>query len=191
MMPYTVSDLTRQRTAGYPLLKSSLATAAFGVDAKYALTPGLTLTTTVNPDFGQVEADPAVVNLTAFETFFEERRPFFVEGASAFEFGGWSLSDNRFFYSRRIGRAPSLSAAGTAAYVDAPSATSILGATKLSGRTRSGWTVGLLEAVTGREVARRADALGVSTGDRVVEPMTNYATLRMRHDDAQGARGLG
>lgn len=192
VLPYvsTQARLTQGADRNSPYDDGSVASAAGGVDLKYGLTSDLTLTATANPDFGQVEADPAVVNLSAFEVFFQERRPFFVEGASAFDFGG-SLTDNRFFYSRRIGRAPSLSTAGTAAYVDAPTATSILGATKLSGRTRSGWTVGLLEALTDREVAHRADAKGASVGDRVVEPMTNYTTLRVRREDGQGTRGLG
>ncbi|MEO7963167.1 MAG: DUF5916 domain-containing protein, partial [Gemmatimonadaceae bacterium] len=192
ILPYASSQASVRQGADRrnPFDDGRTATAAAGVDLKYGVTSDLTLNATVNPDFGQVEADPAVVNLTTFETFFEERRPFFVEGASAFDFGT-NLTDNRFFYSRRIGRAPSLSALGTANFVDAPTATSILGAAKLSGRTRSGWTMGLLEAVTDREVARRADGVGASLGDRVVEPMTNYTTLRVRREDGQGSRGLG
>ncbi len=192
LLPYASSQarLTQGADRRNPFDDGRVASAAGGLDLKYGLTSDLTLTATANPDFGQVEADPAVVNLTAFEVFFQERRPFFVEGASAFEFGN-SLTDNRFFYSRRIGRAPSLSAAGTAAYVDAPIATSILGAAKLSGRTRSGWTIGLLEALTDREVAQRADASGAGIGDRVVEPMTNFTTARVRHEDVQGTRGFG
>ena len=80
--PYMVANVTKQPTDGNPLIKGSAPGAAIGLDMKYALTPGLTLTTTVNPDFGQVEADPAVVNLSAFETYFNERRPFFVEGSA-------------------------------------------------------------------------------------------------------------
>src|SRR6185436_2629935 len=84
LVPYTVANLTRQRSDGSPLVNASDPGGAVGLDMKYALTPGLTLTGTVNPDFGQVEADPAVVNLSAFETFFSERRPFFVEGSGTF-----------------------------------------------------------------------------------------------------------
>src|SRR5713226_5272912 len=102
LVPYTVANLTRQRTGGNPLLSSSSPAGAIGLDLKYALTPGLTFTSTINPDFGQVEADPAVVNLSAFETFFSERRPFFVEGSGIFQF------DGGLFYSRRIGRAPQI-----------------------------------------------------------------------------------
>ena len=123
-----------------------------------ASSSGMALVGAVNPDFGQVEVDPAVVNLSAFETFFEEKRPFFTEGSQVFlRFGRSGASDYttffypepQLFYSRRIGRAPQGVASGD--FVDAPSSTTILGAAKLVGRTRSGWSLGLLEAVTGRE----------------------------------------
>src|SRR5207253_7213780 len=136
LMPYAVTDLTRQRTNGNPLMKPSDPGAAVGLDMKYAVTPGLTLTTTINPDFGQVEADPAVVNLSAFETFFSERRPFFVEGSGNFQFP-LDCNDGQctgLFYSRRIGRSPQ----GTDSLPDrddvftaAPAQTTILGAAKL------------------------------------------------------------
>ncbi len=103
VLPYMVSQLARQPTNGNPLLKSPAPGTALGLDLKYGLTTGLTFTGTVNPDFGQVEADPAVVNLSAFETFFNERRPFFVEGSGNFNF---PFDDGNLFYSRRIGRSP-------------------------------------------------------------------------------------
>src|SRR6185295_1907972 len=92
---------------------------------------------------------------------------------------------------RRIGRSPSLYAGSTAPYVDAPFQTSILGAAKLSGRTHSGWSIGAFEALTGRETARRSDALGQRLGSVTVEPLTNYAVVRLRHENPQGSTGLG
>ena len=127
---------------------------------KYGLTSNFTLDATVNPDFGQVEVDPAVVNLSQFETFFPEKRPFFLEGTSIFDnfgrggsnnFWGFNRNTPNLFYSRRIGRSPQGSASGD--FVDTPTSTRILGAGKLTGKTRSGWTVGLVEAVTGRDNA--------------------------------------
>ena len=108
LVPYVVTNLTRQLPDGNPLIDRSRPGATLGMDVKYALTSGLTFTGTVNPDFGQVEADPAIVNLTAFETFFSERRPFFVEGSGTFNFG-LDCNDGActgLFYSRRIGRSP-------------------------------------------------------------------------------------
>jgi hypothetical protein len=145
----------------------------------------------VNPDFGQVEVDPAVVNLTAFETFFEEKRPFFTEGSPVFlrfgrsgasEYTTFFYPEPQLFYSRRIGRAPQGSAAG--AWVDSPDATTILGAAKLVGR-KGGWNVGLLDAVTGRERARVAT--GASRDEVEVEPLTNYFVGRAQR--AVGTRG--
>ncbi|MEO8227275.1 MAG: DUF5916 domain-containing protein [Gemmatimonadota bacterium] len=160
-----------------------------GVDAKVLLTSSLTLSATVNPDFGQVEVDPAVVNLSAFETFFEERRPFFVEGSGLFSFGGLNcffcsnVSSLSLFYSRRIGRSPQ--AAGNAfdagPYADVPDNTAILGAAKLTGRTPSGWSIGVLNALTGRERATVAQSDG--TRSKVaVEPLTNYFVARFARD---------
>jgi hypothetical protein len=163
-----------------------------GLDFKYGVSTGLVLVGAVNPDFGQVEVDPAVVNLTAFETFFEEKRPFFSEGSAPFlRFGRSGASDYttyfypepQLFYSRRIGRAPQGLATGD--YVDAPASTTILGAAKLVGRTRGGWTVGLLEALTGSEEARVAR--GGTTSRFEVEPLTNYFVGRAQH--ALGRRG--
>src|SRR5690606_9808568 len=105
---------------------------------------------TINPDFGQVEVDPAEVNLSAIETRYNEKRPFFIEGAELFSFG--SGGGNTAFYTRRIGRAPQL--AVPFGESDAPDATRILGAAKVTGRTADGWSVGILNAVTAREQAR-------------------------------------
>ncbi|HEX9894551.1 MAG TPA: DUF5916 domain-containing protein [Gemmatimonadales bacterium] len=171
-----------------PFDDGSVYQTTAGLDLKYGLTSNLTLDATINPDFGQVEADPAVVNLTAFETFFEERRPFFVERADLFRFR--SSGAQNFFYSRRIGRAPSLSAEGAAPYTDQPGATTILGAAKVTGRTSSGWSVGLLETVAAKEraeLARPGEALP-AVG---VEPLSNYAVARVRREYTGGSSFVG
>jgi hypothetical protein len=153
---------------------------------KYALTPGLTFTGTVNPDFGQVEADPAVVNLTAFETFFAERRPFFVEGSGNFNFG-MDCGDGGctgLFYSRRIGRTPQGIddlPSGDGTYTDAPGQTTILGAGKLTGRVGK-YSIGVMQAFTQEQDAR------VLTGSLLtqqpVEPFTSYTVGRVRREFA-------
>lgn len=158
---------------------------SLGGDLKFGITPNVTLDATVNPDFGQVEADPAVLNLTAFETFLSERRPFFVEGTRLYQFQlncyiVVDCSTNEgLFYSRRIGRAPSLGGL----YGDAGTATStpIAAATKLTGRTRNGLSFGLLDAVTQR--VKGAD-------DLTVEPLANYAVLRAQQDLRGGEAGI-
>ena len=166
-----------------------------GLDMKYGLTSNLTVDATVNPDFGQVEVDPAVVNLSAFETFFEEKRAFFLEGAQTFnnfgrsgatDFWGFNNSEPQIFYSRRIGRSPQLHAPGD--YADPPTATTILGAAKLTGKTSRGWSLGLLEAVTSAEHApTRTD---VTDGRALVEPFANYAVVRLQRDIGRRA-GVG
>ena len=156
-----------------------------GADLKYGITPNLTLDATVNPDFGQVEADPAVLNLSVFETFFQERRPFFVQGAGIFRFDVNCSAVNDcstgegLFYSRRIGRSPQLADYGGA---DAAAASTIYGAAKLTGRLPGGQTIGVLDAVTGREVG---------TLDRTMEPATNYAVVRGQQDLRGGESGIG
>jgi len=148
-----------------------------GVDLKYGLTSNLTLDGTINPDFGQVEADPAQLNLTAFETFFDERRPFFLEGMSIFQFG---QDPEQLFYSRRIGRAPQL--AGLAPDgVDVPGASRILGAGKLTGRVAGGTTLGVLTAMTERTEA----------GGTTIEPRTMYGLTRATRELRKGESALG
>ena len=149
-----------------------------GADAKLGLGPNLTLDAAVNPDFGQVEADPAQLNLTAFEPFFEERRPFFVEGSGVFQFGA---DPTRLFYSRRVGRAPQLAGLVADASREVPGASTILGAGKLTGRLARGTTVGVLGAVTARERA----------GGTVVEPRTRYGVARVAQDFRDGESGVG
>jgi hypothetical protein len=199
VMPYLASALTRAPgDAADPFYAENDVEPRVGLDLKYGITSDLTVTATVNPDFGQVEADPAQVNLGGFELFFEERRPFFVEGTDVF-----SMQPRRFFgmnrpdllYTRRIGRTPQRrsfvpDAARDAAghddgvvYTDAPQQSTILGAAKLSGRVGR-FSVGVLNAVTGPEYGRfRAfDGAGneVTTDRALVEPTTNYAAARAR-----------
>ncbi len=176
-----VSDLTRQPTNGNPLLQASAPETTLGLDLKYALTSGLTFTATVNPDFGQVEADPAVVNLSAFETFFNERRPFFVEGSGNFNF---DFDNGNLFYSRRIGRSPQGAGdlpGGDAVFVDSPPQTTILGAAKVTGRVGK-FSIGVLHAVTRQEHAAVVD--GGAAYERPVEPLTNYSVGRARREFA-------
>lgn len=186
LVPYTVGQVrTHPDGSDNPLVSSPDPGATLGLDLKYALTPGLTLTGTVNPDFGQVEADPAVVNLSAFETFFAERRPFFVEGSGIFRFdidcNDGSCSG--LFYSRRIGRSPHGSVdAPDDGYSVAPAQTTILGAAKVTGRV-GGFSVGVLNALTAEERGSAATAGGART-HTVVEPFSNYAVVRATREFA-------
>ena len=186
VLPYTTAREERidPGAAGNPFNDGSREIASAGLDLKYGLTSNLTIDATVNPDFGQVEDDPAFVNLTAFEQFLNERRPFFVEGGDIFRFGG-----QRFFHSRRIGRAPQGSGNARGGFVDQPLNTTILGAAKLSGRTAGGWSIGLLEAMTAREFAT-VDSAGVRFQDEV-EPFTNYVVARGKRDSHGGSDQVG
>src|SRR5688500_5288620 len=192
VMPYLSTKVTREPgDRSNPFFRATDASPSVGADVKYGLPGGLTLTATVNPDFGQVEVDPAVVNLSAFESFFPEKRPFFVEGASIFSLGtirgGPSYGQQQVFYSRRIGRPPQHFP--SAVYADAPDATTILGAAKVTGRVGK-WTVGILDALTAEEKARTVDASNVR-GETPVEPMTNYFVGRVRRDLNGGNTILG
>jgi len=168
-----------------------------GLDIKYGISSNLTLNATINPDFGQVEVDPAVVNLSDVETYFNEKRPFFIEGASIFEFGyggsrsHWSFnwSNPTFFYSRRIGRSPQGTGNLDYDYIDAPEGTSILGAAKLTGKIAEDWNVGAIHAVTARENADLIYQDKKST--REVEPLTHYSVLRAQREINEGFRGIG
>lgn len=174
-----------------PFYKQRDADARFGADLKYLLTSNVTLDATINPDFGQVEVDPAVVNLSAFETFFPERRPFFVEGSGTFGFGGFNcffcsnVSSLSLFYTRRIGRAPQGSTPTGTQYTDRPDASTILGAAKVTGRTRNGFTIGVLDALTAREHATIQRTVGPDTLQEV-EPLSNYFVGRLKKDFNRG-----
>ena len=178
--------------AGDPFLKKNDIVGGTGLDLKYGITSNFTLDATFNPDFGQVEVDPAVVNLSAFETFFPERRPFFVEGASIFSFGDMRTQNSSngysIMYSRRIGREPTRFLDGE--WVDAPRETTIDGAVKLTGRSKAGWSIGVLDAVTAREQGRYMDAARV-VRRATVEPRANYFVGRVKRDLRQGNTTLG
>ena len=195
IMPYTVvqGDFDTAADKANPFFDGSDGGVQLGADFKYGVSNAMTLTGTINPDFGQVEADAAEVNLTVFETYFNERRPFFVEGANLFRFGAGSsgtiFGSPQLFYSRRIGRPPSAGAPRDAEFSEVPEVTQILGAAKLSGRV-AGWSVGLLDAVTARETARFR--LPTENADEsVVEPLTNYSVLSLRRDLRGGRTGIG
>jgi Domain of unknown function (DUF5916) len=182
LTPYVVArNISRSDATG----DSRVEQQTLGADLKYGITPNLTLTATMNPDFGQVEADPAVVNLTAFESFFQERRPFFVEGTGVYQFPlncyiVHDCGNEGLFYSRRIGRSPQL----LDTYGDAasPGATPILAAAKVTGRSVGGLAVGVLDAVTERVMGSEA---------RTIEPLTNYAVIRARQYFRSGESEIG
>ncbi|RMH15618.1 MAG: hypothetical protein D6701_09895, partial [Gemmatimonadetes bacterium] len=190
-VPYVLGGTHRgPAEAGDPFFDGSEANARVGLEASYGIGANFTLDATVNPDFGQVEADPAVINLSAFETFFEERRPFFVQDARVFDF---SLSgrQNQLFYSRRIGRRPQGGSPSGADFTDRPDAATILGAAKLSGRTEGGLSLGVLGALTGEEHGTAYFADENRFSDFVVEPRTAYGVVRAQQDFSDGASQVG
>jgi len=195
LTPYVTTQTERlDHPAGDPFNDGSRTRANAGGDLRTRL-GGLTLNATANPDFGHVEIDPATVNLTDIESFFEEKRPFFVDGAGTFAFGRqgagdyWDSDwdDPLFFYSRRIGRAPQ-GRVPSSEFEDVPVATRILGAGKLIGRLGSHWSLGMLHAVTGREVARLADP--DTSWETGIEPLTYYGVTRVQREFGRRV-GLG
>lgn len=194
IVPYGVarSDVHSGFDRSDPFLSGSEQRFDGGMDFKYGLSSNLTLTGTINPDFGQVEVDPAVVNLTQFETFFPEKRPFFTEGVQMFRYGsgpaygrwGFNFSSPTFFYSRRIGRSPQGRAA--AHYSDVPGETTILGAAKITGKFGKGWSVGVLDALTDRETGTFATE--TTRWRQPVEPMTNYFVARTAREYGKNSR---
>jgi Domain of unknown function (DUF5916)/Carbohydrate family 9 binding domain-like len=182
-----------------PYHKSSYGRVSAGADMKYLLTSSLALDATVNPDFGQVEVDPATINLSAYETYYSEKRPFFVAGSSAFDFGNFSCnfcsntSSLDIFYSRRIGRPPQLNpyVGNVADFADTPDNTTILGAAKITGRTKGGYTLGVLDALTNRETARYLPAGSGAERTQQVEPLSNYFVGRIKKDLNGGATTIG
>lgn len=187
LLPYVLSRGEFVDPGVNPFRTDAEAAAEVGADLRYRVTSNLTLNASINPDFGQVEADPAVVNLGVYEVFFQERRPFFVEGSEIFDFGR-NTSGGRLFYSRRIGRSPQLRAPSPLS--DAPDVSRIWGAAKFTGKTDSGWSVGVIEALTGQEDARiRLDGGGEES--YAVEPLTNYLVARVRKDGDQGRSSIG
>ncbi len=201
--PRTIFDITPyavtlaesfQAQPGNPFATGSGYDLKAGLDAKIGITNNLTLDLTVYPDFGQVEADPSEVNLTAYETFYHERRPFFIEGQNISSFslgiGNGGVGNDNLFYSRRIGRRPQGNISiENGSYVDMPSFTNILGAAKLTGRTRDGLSVAIIQSLTAEEKAE-IDLFG-DRSFKTVEPLTNYFVSRVQKEYNEGNTLLG
>ena len=177
LMPYGAADSRLQSgvAPADPFNGGANLRGRAGADIKMGLGPNITLDGTVNPDFGQVEADPAVVNLSAFEVFFDERRPFFTEGSRLLRGNGPS-----YFYSRRIGASPTCDASGD--FVQCPQNATILGAAKVTGRLPSGMSVGALAAVTARESARTYDSTTRAFSRVEVAPPAGYGVTRVQQE---------
>lgn len=198
LLPYVVQRAQYLRhDENDPFYEDNQYKTSLGADLKFSLGSNLNVDATFNPDFGQVEVDPAVVNLTAFETFYDEKRPFFIEGADIFRFGsegtnynwGFDFGNPTLFYSRRIGRAPQ-GYTTREGYVDYPLETNIIGAAKLTGKIDETWAIGALSAVTERSYAKIRTPEG-STIEDAVEPLTHYGVLRTRKEFEEGQTGLG
>jgi hypothetical protein len=190
IMPYALGELkTFKRNAGNPFAdKGKLWSGNMGLDVKVGISSNFTMDMTVNPDFGQVESDPSVMNLSAFETFYEEKRPFFLEAKNIFNY---EFDDLNLFYSRRIGHSPSYSIPSSdSMYSQAPKRTTILSALKLSGKTSKGLSVGLLQSLTAPEHARLSDLDG-NRDELAIEPLTNYMVARVQKDYHEGTTMIG
>jgi hypothetical protein len=190
IMPYALAKLsTSQNDPKNPFTnRGKLWGGNAGLDAKIGLSSNFTLDLSVNPDYGQVESDPSVMNLTAFETFYQEKRPFFLEGKTIFndDFDG-----NSMFYSRRIGHAPSyVINPSDSLHVNSPDKTSILSAIKLSGKTAKGLSIGILQSFTASEYAETSDLQGNKNSYKV-EPFTNYLVTRILKDYNAGTTMFG
>lgn len=193
--PYGVAQAERfEKEAGNPFMTGKASALKGGIDGKVGLTNNLIMDFTVNPDFGQVEADPSQVNLTAYETYYKEQRPFFVEGKNIYSFplmiGDGDMSNDNLFYSRRIGRSPHYYPdLSDNEYFKTPTATRIIGAAKITGKTKNGLSLGFLESVTAREQGEM-DSDGVRRKIDV-EPLTNYFVGRMQKDFDKGNTTFG
>ena len=197
-LPYITGKAEYIKTdEGNPFNSGSNYVPSAGLDFKMGVGSNLTLNGTVNPDFGQVEIDPAVINLSDVETFFPEKRPFFIEGSTNFNFGyggaqdywGFNWGSPDFFYSRRVGREPYGSVPDEADYVDYPDGTHILGAAKLTGKIGGSWNFGTIQSLTKREFARiQTDGVQSETE---VEPLAYYGVVRTQKEFDEGSQGLG
>ena len=190
VMPFALGELrTLEKEPGNPFAETGrLWGGNAGLDAKIGITTNFTLDLTVNPDFGQVESDPSVMNLTAFETFYEEKRPFFLEGLTIFDY---QFNNQTLFYSRRIGHAPSRRIdPETDRFVKMPDKTTILSALKFSGTTSGGLSVGLIQSLTAPEYAMIRDSEGERSTEQV-EPMTNYMIARIQKGYKAGTTVVG
>lgn len=197
LAPYVVAQTARsEKVEGNPFADGSDSRLSGGGDGKLAVTRDLILDFTILPDFGQVEADPGAVRLDGYEVFFQERRPFFIESRNLFDYqltgseAGGGYDADLLFYSRRIGGAPHRSPdLQTGEYVNQPQRTSILGATKFSGKTKKGWSIGLLESLTQRELA--TIDRGGERRKEMVEPLTNFFVGRLLKDYNGGNTIIG
>ena len=199
LQPYVLAQhSTYPAEEGNPFVDGADSRFATGLDARFGVTNDLTLDLTINPDFGQVEADPGALNLDGYQIFFREQRPFFVEGQNIFDFSlsdaiaGGNHTSDQLFYSRRIGGSPHRfvgSDGGRSFYVDQPDNTTILGAAKFSGKTQSGLSVGLLQSTTQREMA--TTDLNGERSETVVEPLTNFQVGRVQQDFRGGDTYVG
>jgi hypothetical protein len=194
--PYGVAKAeTFQKVSENPFLsKGRSSKLNGGIDAKIGITNNMTMDLTINPDFGQIEADPSVVNLSAYETFFSEKRPFFIEGNNITNFGlgigDGGVGNDNLFYSRRIGRQPQVYPdMKDGWYADIPTRTNILGAAKITGKTKDGLSIGVVEALTAKEETV-IDTIGGRTSS-TVEPMTNYFVGRIQKDLHDGNTIIG
>jgi len=187
LLPYTLARAEYIDPGQNPYRTKHEYADAVGLDFRYRVASNLTFNGTINPDFGQVEVDPAIVNLGVYETFFDEKRPFFLEGSEIFDFGLGNTSGGQLFYSRRIGRPPTLYPPTVRA--DVPTTTTILGAGKLSGKI-SGWSVGSLVAATDKEEARFRDDNGLDQ-HLPVEPRSEYLVSRARRELRNGQSLVG
>jgi hypothetical protein len=190
ILPYQVSRYGEYAEPA-PFRSRRELTGSLGLDFKYGISNNITFDLAVNPDFGQVEVDQAVLNLTVFETIYPEKRPLFLEGASIFTFGNaFDNRDMKLFYSRRVGREPTLSRPPSPGMIfdENPRTTTILGAAKLTGRTDGGLTFGVLSALTDEEHAVEEDVNGNPGMPFLVEPRAGYSVLRLSQDVGEASR---
>lgn len=197
-LPYIVQKAQYLRNKeNDPFYKKNQYKTYFGGDLKFSIGSNLNVDATINPDFGQVEVDPAIVNLTAFENYYSEKRPFFIEGNDIFRFAtgginntwGFNFGEPTLYYSRRIGRNPQ-GYPTTAGYVDQPNETRILGAAKLTGKIDETWSIGLLSSITERTFAQVQTPDG-KVVENEVEPFTHYGVFRTRKEFNDGKQALG
>lgn len=190
LMPYGLGMLRRSKSVeGDPFRQGIDHRLSGGLDIKAGLTSDFTMDITFNPDFGQVESDPSVLNLTSYETFFEEKRPFFLEGSNLLDFE--FRSRNQLFYSRRIGHKPQYNPAiQPDEYALAPENTSILSAIKVTGKNAKGLSIGIMQSITSKENAKISTTNGPSR-NQTVEPMTSYFIARLQKDFNRSNTVLG
>ena len=198
ILPYIVGKLQNlEHDESDPFYDDNQYQLKVGGDLKIGLGSNLTLDATINPDFGQVEVDPAVMNLSAFETFFQEKRPFFIEGQNIFQFGqggsnnsfGFNFGVPELLYSRRIGRKPQGSINCNYDYIDEPIETRILSAGKLTGKTKNNISIGMLSAITERTFA--TIDTGIKTVKQEIEPLTHYGVIRTKKEFNNSRQSLG